>query len=44
MELVLGDDEHDGAPPHVTVDLDGGRARPRTGHAARCQAASRLLG
>jgi Family of unknown function (DUF6191) len=25
-ELMLRDDEHDGAPPHVRVDLDGGRA------------------
>ena len=24
-ELVLRDDEHDGAPPRVRVDLDGGR-------------------
>ena len=25
IELVLRDDEHDGAPPRVRVDLDGGR-------------------
>ena len=25
-ELMLRDDEHDGASPHVRVDLDGGRA------------------
>ena len=25
-ELLLGDDEHDGAPPHVRVVLAGGRA------------------
>ena len=26
LELVLRDDEHDGAPPHVRVDLDTRRA------------------
>jgi hypothetical protein len=26
LELVLRDDEHDGAPPHVRVDLDARRA------------------
>ena len=26
LELVLRDDERDGAPPHVRVDLDAGRA------------------
>jgi uncharacterized protein DUF6191 len=26
VELVLRDDEHDGAPPHAGVDLTGRRA------------------
>jgi hypothetical protein len=36
VELVLRDDEHDGAPPRVRVDLDGGwvvitQCAPRSG-------------
>jgi hypothetical protein len=26
IELVLRDDEHDGAPPRISIDLDAGRA------------------
>jgi hypothetical protein len=26
LEHVLGDHEHDGAPPRIRVDLDAGRA------------------
>lgn len=26
LELVLRDDEHDGAPPRIRIDLDAGRA------------------